>query len=153
MRKYFYILLIAVLVTPVVVPIIARAADTSPVSNYEFLAPIYDESGNKVSTDLVPYLQAMYRLIISLSAVLAVLVIMYGGILYMSTDAIGGKKEGKAVIQRALWGLLLVIASWLILYTINPEIVNLNVLNDAINQSDAAKTPVTPPPASGTTGP
>ena len=44
---------------------------------------------------------------------------------------VGGAKEserseGKKQISGALWGLLLAFGAWLILYTINPELIKLN---------------------------
>src|SRR5690606_22709225 len=61
------------------------------------------------------------------AGILAVIMITLGGIQYMTTDAISGKTEGKAVITRALLGLMLALASWLILYTINPNILNFSL--------------------------
>jgi hypothetical protein len=61
----------------------------------------------------------------------------------MLPDAITGKEEGKARIQRALGGLLLALASYIILYTINPNLVSLN-----LNFGPAAElqSGLTPPP-------
>jgi len=45
----------------------------------------------------------------------------------MSTDAYSGKSEGKKKITNALIGLLLAGLSWVILYTINPRILDINL--------------------------
>ena len=52
---------------------------------------------------------------------------MIGGLQYMSTDAISGKQEGKERITQALFGLGLAIASWLILATISPTLLKVNL--------------------------
>jgi hypothetical protein len=78
-------------------------------------------------TTLSQYLPAAFNLIIGLCAVLAFLVLTYGGVLYMTSDAISGKSSGKEYITNALWGLGLAIASWVILYTINPAILHFNL--------------------------
>src|ERR1035437_3446361 len=75
------------------------------------------------TTNLQTYLPGAFNLLIGLCAVLAFLVLTYGGVLYMTSDAISGKSEGKTKIENALWGLGLAIASWVILYTINPAIL------------------------------
>lgn len=45
----------------------------------------------------------------------------------MSTDAIMKKEDGKKRIQNAVYSLVLVIAAWLILNTINPNLLNINL--------------------------
>ncbi len=110
---------------------------------YKFLAPISDESSKTlVPTNLPTYLGAMFKIIISLCGVIAVFMIVYGGILYMSTDAIQGKHEGKEIIQRTLWGILLIMASFLILATINGNFGNTNGVASGIN--DLNKNTVVP---------
>lgn len=99
---------------------------------YQLLAPLpANNPSGQVPTDLVGYIKGMYQLAISLAAVLAVFMVTYGGILYMSTDAYSQKSEGKEIIKQSLWGLTLLIASFLILSTINPKILDISaVLTD-----------------------
>jgi hypothetical protein len=52
---------------------------------------------------------------------LAVASIAYGGFRYM----VGDVQNGKDIIYSALLGLLLLMATWLILYTINPDLATL----------------------------
>jgi hypothetical protein len=82
-------------------------------------------SDQNKTTNITMYLIGMFRLIIGVAGALAVVMIVIGGIQYMSTDAIYGKSEGKEKIKKALSGLLLAIMSWLILNTINPEILKI----------------------------
>lgn len=106
---------------------------------------VTDKNG-KVSdctTDIQTYLPGIFKLAIGIAGVLAVLMIIIGGVEYITTDAIQGKSEGKARIQNALWGLVLVLVSWILLYTINPKLTvfNLNVekttVADTNNNSDS----------------
>lgn len=78
-------------------------------------------------TTLQKYLPGVFNLAIGLSAAFAVLMIVIGGFQYMSTDAIQGKSNGKQRIKNAIYGLVLVIGAWLILYTINPNLLELNL--------------------------
>lgn len=89
---------------------------------------------NKCVTDLNTYIPGIFNLAIGIAGVLAVLMIVIGGVEYMTTDAITGKSEGKKRINDALWGLLLVLVSYILLYTINPKltIFDLNVADQEI---------------------
>jgi len=55
----------------------------------------------------------------------------------MSTDAYSGKSEGKKKITNALLGLLLAGLSWVILYTINPKILDIRIgsSEERVNQT------------------
>lgn len=95
---------------------------------YTLLAPLpfADEKG-QVTID--SYIPGIFNLAIGIAGVLAVLMIIIGGVEYMTTDAIQGKTEGKERIKNALWGLLLALVSYILLYTINPKLTvfDLNV--------------------------
>lgn len=82
--------------------------------------------GTGTTTNLTTYLVGMFKLLIGVAGALAVVMIVIGGIQYMSTDAIYGKTEGRARINQALAGLLLALIAWLILYTINPDLLKIN---------------------------
>ena len=57
---------------------------------------------------------------------------MVGAIQYMTTDAISGKEEGKERITKALLGLLLAVGAWLILSTINPDLLGTGLILEEI---------------------
>src|SRR3989344_2130674 len=73
------------------------------------------------------YITKIIPFILGLAAVLAVVEIVIGGIEYAVTEAIDSKADAKDRIRQAILGLLLALASWLILYTINPELINLKL--------------------------
>lgn len=56
---------------------------------------------------------------------LAVFRIATGGFKYMTGEAVGEKGEARETIQGVAFGLILLLGSCLILYTINPHILNL----------------------------
>ena len=65
---------------------------------------------------------------IAIAGILAVVVITYAGIEYMVSEAVSSKEAAKKRIWSALSGLLLAFLSYLILYTLNPDLVtNLNL--------------------------
>ena len=102
-------------------------AQTNPASNtgYVPLETVPGVTQTGTSVNLASYIPAVIKLAIGLAGALAVVMIVVGGIQYLSTDAWFDKKDGVARIKNALWGLGLAISSWLILYTINPHLVTL----------------------------
>lgn len=118
----------------------ASAQETSPTvqpTEYQLLEPLPAVSGPQgqecVTADGKPcastdtYLPGLMRLLIMLATGMAVVMIIYAGVKYMSTDAFSGKEEAKGIISGALWGLLLAMSAWLILNTINPRLVTIDL--------------------------
>jgi len=71
------------------------------------------------------FVSSVYSFGVAAAAALAVLMIAWGGVEYMTTEAFEGKSDAKKKIWDAIFGLLLVLASYLILWTVNPDIINL----------------------------
>jgi|GEM_PF-1631002 len=90
----------------------------APLPNLETMQP---ETNPNIST----YVQDMFNLLIAIGAVAAVFMITWGGFEYMSSDAVSGKSAGKEKIQNAIYGLLMILCSFLILKTIDPRFVNI----------------------------
>ncbi len=110
-------------------PVFAQEPAPPAPTEYELLAPLpVGASGEEVDTTTAgPYIAGLFRLAIAIAGGLAVLMIIVGGIEYMSTDAFSGKDSAKNRISNAIWGLLLAISAWLILFTINPQLVQFNL--------------------------
>lgn len=118
--------------------IIPKKIPTPPDTKYTFLAPLPCENGpgcdpaTKTLTSFDPtgnnkigaYLNLMIKLFIGICAVLAVVMIVMGGIEYMTTELISSKEEGKKRILNAIFGLILALGAWTLLYTINPDLLN-----------------------------
>ena len=77
-------------------------------------------------TGLTEYLSFVFPVAIGLAATLAALMIAIGGFKYILSSVPGVKEEGKKQITEAIWGLVLALAAYLILRSINPELVKLN---------------------------
>lgn len=75
------------------------------------------------------YISGIYRYGISLAAVLAVVMVMVGGFIWLSSGGSADKiKTAKSFIGSAFAGLLLALFAFVILNTINPRLVNLDPL-------------------------
>lgn len=73
---------------------------------------------------LSTYLRAVFLTGIGLAGVLAVLMIVIGGIQYIGSGmSPSGKTDARDRITNAIMGLLLALLSWIILNTINPNLV------------------------------
>lgn len=69
-------------------------------------------------------LAGIYRFALGLVGLSALIMIVFGGISYMSAgDSQERVKQGKGYIQNAILGLVLALLSYLILWTINPDLV------------------------------
>jgi hypothetical protein len=72
------------------------------------------------------FLNNLYKYLIGLAAVLAVIEIVWGGIEISTQDSISKHEAGKERIQGALLGLVLVLLPVLVFSIINPQILNLS---------------------------
>jgi hypothetical protein len=119
-KKILMVFAEVVLFLVAVLPFITYAQ--IPYIPLEPLPGTYDPATKQAT--IATYLPAMFQLIIGVAGVLAVIMIVWGGIQYLTTDAIQDKKEGKQRIQDALWGLILAIGAFIILNTISPNLLN-----------------------------
>ena len=76
----------------------------------------------------------------------AVLRLVYAGYLYMGTDMWSSKKHATDVIRDTVLGLLILLAIYLVLYQINPQILNLNVVLTDIKSSPIQPAATAPEP-------
>lgn len=77
---------------------------------------------------LAQYIAAAYRYLISISAVAATIMFVFGAFLYLLGSAIPQIQQGKRYMTDAVIGLLLVLGANLVLRTLNPELLNLKTL-------------------------
>lgn len=94
-----------------------------------FLGVYLVPTENLVAQAFSNFLSWLYRFALSAAAILAVLMIVIGGLQYIISGGNAEKRSSaKRRIEQAIFGLLIAVAAWLILYTINPDLVN-SVLN------------------------
>jgi hypothetical protein len=92
-------------------------------SEYEALAPLPGYTSTVPSFG--EYLAIVFNILLILAGVLSFLMIVIGGFQYMAVDSITGKAGGKERIKNAILGLLIALGAWIILNTINPDLINL----------------------------
>lgn len=82
---------------------------------------------NSVSNNpdqLGEFLSQAFRFGLALAAALAVIMIVWGGVEIMLSESVFSKDAGKKKVKDAIFGLLLALFAYLILYIINPQILN-----------------------------
>ena len=117
-------------------------------TDYTVLAPLPGTTnscptGTDCTTNFKTYLEGMFTFAIGVSAVLAFIMLSFAGFQYVTTDGIGEKSNARERINNAVYGLLLVIGAYAILYTINPDILNfnLNIIRPNISSTDTGIDP------------
>lgn len=78
--------------------------------------------------DLQGYLQNIFNFGVGLAAAIAVVQIVFGGFMYMTSNVPGVKGDGLKKVYGSLIGLILIGVSYLILQQINPNILNFDII-------------------------
>ncbi len=96
---------------------------------------IINQPAGSQEVSLGHYLSLLFKTLIGLAGGISVLIIVVSGLQYIISEVPGVKTESKGRITNALVGLVLALSAWLILYTINPDLVNLNLKLEQIKQT------------------
>jgi Type IV secretion system pilin len=98
-------------------------------AEYIPLSPGLPILGRALTGDLPTLINTLVGLSVAIAAVLAVIMVAIGGFKYMTTDSMFAMGSAKEQITNAIVGLLIVLAAILILKTINPNLVSMNLFN------------------------
>lgn len=144
----------------------------SPANNpavYNLLEPLNSEDGAITGIiikegGLGDYLEQIMSYLLILITVCAVFYMVYGGALYLTTDIISKKEEGREVVNRVVIGLVFVFSVWTIMNSINSGLLkdsldfslsklgvfikNVGTGNTTVNTSTPSAPTVKTPPAS-----
>lgn len=101
--------------------------NTPLVGCQELLAPL-PGFGDRVDEKLGlgQYINTLLQMVIGFMGIIAVLMIIASGVKYMTTENFGGKANAKETITNAFLGLFIAVSIFIILKTINPDLLNLN---------------------------
>lgn len=89
-------------------------------------------------------LSNLFRMLIAAGALFAVVMITANGVRYMLSDVVTDKGAARKRIETSLWGLLLLITAWLILFTINPNLLKFNLNLDTVSLPQRNPTTINP---------
>jgi len=138
--RYLFIGQILIVSLLFVFPLIVQA-QTDPVSlDFHPQVPIpgsafsqesvkvgsYSASSGKMVSNLLPlYIMAIYNYGLAIVGILATLVLMGGGLLWLTSGGDAGKiTQAKELITGSVSGVIILVVAWIILNTINPNLVN-----------------------------
>lgn len=91
-----------------------------PIGGLSKLSPAQDQDGVIRIPFLGEYVNAVYRYMVGIVMVVAIVMVVYGGFRYLVGSTSGDIARGKQIIIDAIMGLVLVLAAYGILNTINP---------------------------------
>lgn len=81
--------------------------------------------GQTQTDDLVTYLNQVYTFGIAIAGILAVVMISFGAFSYIVTSGGNSSKmiDAKEMITEAVFGLILALAAYLLLFVLNPDLI------------------------------
>lgn len=133
----------------------APVAPAGGAMNYTLMEKV-PGTGDLSGADLSTYIRSLYNIALIIVTLSAVLMLSIGGFMYLTsagnTAAMGSAKE---VITDSIIGLVIALCAWLILYVINPDLVDIRITSFAPITATApgapgADVPPGPPISDGT---
>jgi hypothetical protein len=115
------LLLVVVLASGALTPLMV----TATMPDFVPLSPNLPVIGGV--SDMAGLLNGLMGISVAVASLLAVIMLTIGGFKYMTTDSSFQMGSAKEQIANAIIGLLIVLAAILLLETINPEIVSMNL--------------------------
>lgn len=113
--------------------VVSSSGSSGGNSTYQMLAPLIGPNGENVekvdTTSLPAYLDTMYRIGIGMCFALGVIMFTWAGIEYIVSESMNTKSDAKKRITAALTGLAIALVSYILLYTINPDLLELTNIN------------------------
>lgn len=144
MKLFFKGLLLTAILTSVIgLPFFAFAQDYTLLE--KSVLP-----GNQETTNFTTYIEQGFKTFLAVVVIIAIVMLTASGLQYITAGSGGGKGEAKNRAMAALLGLLIALSAYLILRTINPDLVNLTLdINDRGGDVGRDISPPTNPPNTG----
>lgn len=124
MNNTFKILAIGLLSLVALLGFSATAFALAVDTNYVPLVTIPGVLQAGKATNPVSVLKGIYGLAIGIGSVIAVIMIIFAGLKYIYEESIVGKSGAREQIQNAFIGLFVILGSYILLRTVNPDLVN-----------------------------
>lgn len=95
---------------------------------------VYDKAaGTLNSTLLANYIGAIYNYGLAIAGILATIMLMAAGVIWLTSGGDSGKiSQAKELISGSIVGLIILVVSWVILNTINPDLVALKPIETKV---------------------
>lgn len=120
-----------------------------------------DAEGNIYFPFIGQYIVGIYKWLLLIAGIVATIMIILGGFTYLTSGGNATRAgEGKERIGSAIFGLILLLGSYMLLYLINPGLVEFRSLkikimetSDLADNPEAMKDPIDSPPCTGPSNP
>lgn len=107
-----------------------------PNSKFKGAVPVgtYNAASGTMTSDLLSkYIIAIYNYGLAIAGILATIVLMGGGVLWLVSGGESGKiNQAKELITGSITGAIILVAAWMILNTVNPNLVNLKSIETVV---------------------
>lgn len=115
-------------------PLIFKPQVKIPFSNISGETPVGSYEDGKMTSDLLPrYITAIYNYGLAVAGILAAIMLMGGGFLWLSSGGNDSRvSKAKELITGSLGGLVLLLSSWTILNTINPQLLKFTLIKTEV---------------------
>ncbi len=155
--KKILITLVFLSIFTVALPAMAQTKFENGVGTYTALEPLPCPPGvpncQSGTVNFPNFLSNLFRLLISVGGLFAVVMLVVAGIGYMISEAAGDIDKAKSRAKAALWGLLLLTSCWLILNTINPDLLKFDLTSlGKLGKTAPNSTTAQPPGSSNPAG-
>lgn len=138
-KKYFHVLLLIIAFSSLAIVISAFFTNSTIAAGSFSYTPMEKiPGGEQAGSDFPSYVNSIYKFGIWAIGICAMLMIMIGGFMYITSagnNASMGKAKG--IITDAIIGLVMALMAYLILYEINPDLVKLPEKNPSTSSSDS----------------
>jgi hypothetical protein len=129
MKKIFLLILLPAILMPIFA---AEAGEQTDDRTYNLQVDIPGMGGTVNMSEpgiaIGSYISAIYNYALGIVGILSALVIMIGGVIWLTAGGNTNRIENaKSWITAALTGLVIALSSYAILYTVNPDLVKLQI--------------------------
>jgi len=106
--------------------------------------PFFDYSDGRNFADLI---NALYIIAIALGSAFGILKIAFAGVKYSMSDVVSSKQSAKDDIKGVFFGLFILLTPFIILNTINPALLDLNIFGriETLDPLDTSQQSLLPP--------
>lgn len=135
MKRLLVAIIAGIFISLSAVAIVHAAGDIAvqlqiPIPGLGQSLPVCATRGDELQcTGIAQYIAFMYRWLVGIAAVLAVLALTWGGVRWLtSAGESGAIQDAKKIMGNAIVGLAIAFCSYALLWAINPELVQFNPL-------------------------
>jgi 3D (Asp-Asp-Asp) domain-containing protein len=106
----------------------------------DFSKSLINKAESGLPTNLTDLINFAFYVMLTVAVVLAIFGVIRGGYVYLtSADSGSNKSRAKRILQASVGGLLLALGGWLILDTINPQILKFDPKYQELERPEIAK--------------